>query len=180
METLKRVRMIERFLAAARAWVGSEMTARELIAAFVEFNREIAVSDVDPDGGDRFLLSAAGATAPHLIDAPTNLVGAPDSEVQFSDKEHRYIGLSRELWPRQSEVDVEDNADDGLPSEIGIGLSLFLFFDPPLEADRFSTDQSASPDELEAKLARFFEEPLVAEVLGSRPTKITAFASGIG
>ena len=178
MERLNKAELIEQFLAISHPWVAGDMTARRLISDFVSFYRDFRVTDVDSEEGDKLFHYTDGASQHHLIDRPTNLIDARDSELAWSTERYRHIGLSRELWPPEGVWDEDD--DDDVPEEFAVGLSLFMYFNPPTDANLSSSDYTISPDDLEKPLAAFLERRLVKELLDELPTKVTAFASGIG
>jgi hypothetical protein len=177
MPTATKGEVTQQFLAMSRAWVAGGMTARQLIDAFTKFYRDVRVSDVDPDEGDKLLLDSSGSSSHHLIDSPADLINASDSSLKFSAEEYRYVGLSRELCPPEGAWDDDDNESK---EEFGIGLSLFMFFAPPVQTDSAPSERVSSPDELDEPLQGFLKHPFVADVLNTRPTKVTCFASKIG
>src|SRR5687768_823219 len=112
MPTATKAELTGQFLAMSRPWVAGGMTTRELIDAFLKFYHDVRVSDVDPKEGDKLLLESSGSSSHHLIDKPADLIDAPDSALKFSAEEYRYVGLSRELWPPEAELDDDDDEDD--------------------------------------------------------------------
>lgn len=181
--TITKADVASEFLKLSRSWVNGGKTTRGLIDDFVRFYREVYAIDADHDLGDVLMFNCSGEMPHHLIDDPVDMTRG-GARFPFSDDRFRYVGLSREFWPPAVYTDDEDDEDEAETEEsygdVGIGLSMFMYFEPSIGSNSHLTCRASGRDELEDALQSFLSYPLVSDVLDRIPTKVTCFICHIG
>lgn len=129
-----------------------------VVEAFVQFYRDVRVEDVDDS-----VMMEWGSSSPHLLDGFADL---REVSPKFDETEYQWIGLTRQLQG--------DRGDDDT------ALCVFLYFGQATGDEPSSNIEFWGLDELDAQVSRFLKKAYVAELLATKPSRVTAFASGAG
>lgn len=167
---------VHRFRELVAPWLHSKPTAIEaMLEAFFAFYRDTRIQGVMPgEEGDTLLLEW-GANCPHLINGFKDFRAGGDEEADFDEREYEWIGLTRQVSLATADPDDESEGE-------AMGLCLFIYFGKAGPDDDEAADSLSipTPAALPAKLKEFRKNPYVAKLLKHKPSKITAFVSGIG
>jgi hypothetical protein len=146
-----------------------------ILEDFVKFYQETRVEGADLDADGDMLLLEWGSNCPHLIKKFVDFRENGGDEVDFAEDEFQWLGLTRQIF--EGSDDPEAEFDDE-----AVGLCIFIYFKKATDADDEAGDNLwvNAPDQLAARLKEFKQNPYVASLLKSKPTKITAFVSSIG
>jgi hypothetical protein len=145
-----------------------------LVKDFMSFYQDIRIEGADLEEDGDMLLLEWGLNSPHMINTFVDFREAADDDVEFSDDEFEWLGLTRQIFANAHDPEAEFDDE-------AVGLCVFIYFAKARD-DEDAGDNLwvPTPDTLPAKLKAFKANTFVAKQLKAKPTKITAFVSGIG
>jgi hypothetical protein len=146
-----------------------------LLESFFAFYRDTRIEGAWLEEEGDMLLLEWGGNCPHLIKGFKDFREGGDDEVDFDENEYEWIGLTRQVTCGTADPDEEAEGE-------AVGLCLFIYFGKAGPDDDEAGDSLSvpTPNALPAKLKEFKKNPYVAKLLKHKPSKITAFVSGIG
>ena len=128
-----------------------------VVEAFVAFCRDVRVKDAQ----DAVMLEW-GASRP-LLGGFTDL---RESDPKWDDAKYQWVGLTRQVR--------SGNEDDDTALVAG------LYFGKAKGDEPASDIEFEGMDDLDAHVGRLLKQKYVARLLGSKPSRVTAFASEVG
>lgn len=130
----------------------------ELFEAFARFHAEIRVR-----GADDSVMLEWGAMTPHLLNGFADLRA---TDFAWDKLEYQWLGLSRQLKSATGDGDT--------------ALRAFVYFGRSTGDEPSSNLEFDGLDGLEAAFQQFTQVPYVADLLGKRPSRVTAFVGSVG
>ena len=173
MTTVSQNEAVEQFSQLMAPYISSpDVNVHQLLAGFTSFYEQVRVAGALLDSDHDMLLLEWGATVPHLIDSFQDFRNLADDELKFAGHEHRWLGLTRQIYIGEDEqVEFDDAA---------IGLCAFLFFGAAAGGEPSSSIWVQTPAVLREKLDEFLNVPYVRGLVESRPMRVNVFISAIG
>lgn len=132
-------------------------TGLAVVEAFVAFCRDVRVK-----GAEDAVMLEWGASRP-LLGGFTDL---RESDPEWDDVECQWVGLTRQVRSGREDDDT--------------ALSANLYFGKAKGDEPASNIEFEGLDDLDAHVERFLKQKYVAKLLGSKPSRVTAFASEVG
>lgn len=136
----------------------SPATGIAVVEEFFAFCRDVCI----PGAVDVVMLEW-GAPQPHLLNGFTDI---RKLSPEFDETEYQWVGLTRQIQL--------GNGDDDT------ALSAFLYFQPAAGDEPSSGIEFQGIDDLDAEVDRFLKKKYLAKLLGTKPSRVTAFASEVG